>query len=241
MPQYSRAPIVEAIIDLRVISSNTISSLDLADAIGKIEDYPHRQSLAVNPAFQFSDGDFSAAIGSLSEGLRYISHDHKKVFQARLDGFTISVLPPYEDWTLLQSEAQRLWEIYLSARQPNKLVRVAVRYINHCPIPKGTLASQLLNTVPHLPTQIGILEEFEQRCQMAHPDLEATLLLTQATLTQPQSQDRSILLDIDLFRTKSLWDISDKTALWDYMERLRTRKNLIFESCITDDMRSLIQ
>jgi uncharacterized protein (TIGR04255 family) len=45
----------------------------------------------------------------------------------------------------------------------------------------------------------------------------------------------SVVLDLDLFRTTNLPQTEDE--LWAFFEKLRHRKNQVFEACITDDMR----
>lgn len=47
----------------------------------------------------------------------------------------------------------------------------------------------------------------------------------------------SIVLDIDVFCDQDVSD--DEDAIWRFLERLRVRKNEIFESCITDSSRKL--
>ncbi len=244
--QYSKAPVVEAIIDIRVASPKDILTLDLADALRHLNaDYPYRELLAPAPAFQMSSTDgFSAAfgMGSLSEGLRYRNQQGSHIFQARNDGFTLSVLPPYGTWEEFRAEAIRLWNTYVDARQPELYTRVAVRYVNRFEIPsKDRPLSEYFTLFPAFDSQLGHLSDFQTRHQFPQPDLEANLFLTQATLA-PNGNDSSftsVLLDIDLFRDKMGQRI--EFDVWNLMEQLRERKNLVFESCITELTRRLIR
>jgi len=45
-------------------------------------------------------------------------------------------------------------------------------------------------------------------------------------------------LDIDLFVEQP--EIADEESLWGFFQKLRERKNLYFEACITDRTRELI-
>lgn len=63
-------------------------------------------------------------------------------------------------------------------------------------------------------------------------------LLNQAHAKTTQDDAVPIILDIDLFRE---WDpLIDDDGAWGYLERLRTKKNEVFETCITDRRREVI-
>lgn len=56
---------------------------------------------------------------------------------------------------------------------------------------------------------------------------------------QPKRPDTvPIILDIDLFVEQP--EIADEESLWGFFQKLRERKNLYFEACITDRTRELI-
>ena len=237
---YSRAPIVEAMIDIRVAPQPEKTALDLADGFRHLhEDYPHRESLFEGGMF-FSEE--SPPFG-WNEGVRYTSKDDQRVFQARTDGFTVSVLPEiYTCWADLRDEARRLWNVYVEVQEPQEITRVALRYVNRFELPDNRPLSEFLTLHPNFSPQLGAKNAFQLRMQFPQPDLEATLLLTQQTIAPDRAgKSRSILLDIDLFRDKIPWKIEHDDAIWEFIEELRNRKNVIFESCITDETRRLIQ
>lgn len=122
---YSRAPIVEAMIDIRVAPQPEIPLLDLADGLRQLsEDSPQRESLFAGRMFFSSEEEMSPF--GFDEGIRYTSKDGQKTFQTRTDGFTVSVLLPYTEWPDLRNEAHKLWTGYTQARQPQEITRVAV-------------------------------------------------------------------------------------------------------------------
>lgn len=69
-------------------------------------------------------------------------------------------------------------------------------------------------------------------------DLRGTLIVQEAVIPPLNSETVSILLDIDLFCEKDVPQNEDE--LWQLFEQLRVRKNQIFEGCITDRVRELI-
>lgn len=245
---YSKALVVEAIIDIRVASPTEISVLDLVQNLDTLKErYPEREILSSFPSLQWAFPEGSLAcfgMGVPSQGVRYLSKDGSKIFQARNDGFTLSIFPPYQSWEDYKDEARELWQHYVQARQPQLITRLALRYINRLLIPESDKPiSHFLTVFPMFSEKIGKPTDFHSRLHFPQPDLEATLLLTQASL-QPESHERgfySLLLDIDIFRDKIPWKAEAENDIWEFLERLRERKNLIFESCLTPAMKELIQ
>jgi uncharacterized protein (TIGR04255 family) len=84
-----------------------------------------------------------------------------------------------------------------------------------------------------------MLHNFFMQLKFSFPSCEADCLLNQTVVPPPNEKMSSIVLDIDLFRTKSL--LQDENGLWANIELLRNGKNSIFEACITDATRRLFQ
>lgn len=128
---YPKAPITEAIIDLRADLPDGTSVADLERVhIGQEVAYPIKRNRALNVVQGQIGEQGAAAACSKHIGFLFASQDGKSLFQARLDGFTMSRLAPYERWESFRDEARRLWDVYRSVAKPIKVIRVAVRYIN---------------------------------------------------------------------------------------------------------------
>lgn len=96
-----------------------------------------------------------------------------------------------------------------------------------------------LGAFPQFPDGIGSpMSGFMMHVEIPQPDADATLLLNIATAEPPSPETTSILLDIDVFREAELRD--DNGRIWEILDRLRVRKNEVFESCITEKTRELI-
>ncbi len=48
-----------------------------------------------------------------------------------------SRLPPYEDWAKLLIETKRIWTQYVERLAPQRVTRVATRFINNLRLPFG--------------------------------------------------------------------------------------------------------
>lgn len=241
MPHYSKAPITEAIIDVRASVAAGITLSDI-ERLGQesLPDYPNRQTRFLTEASMRSGAEVEAKVMQTQVGFVYTSSAEPYVAQFRLDGFTLSRLTPYVDWDTFRSEAQRLWGLYATALRPQVVTRVAVRYINRLDVaaPQFELGDYL-GAFPQLPDGIGrLMSGFVMHVEIPQPDVEATLLLNIATAEPPSPETTSILLDIDVFGGTELKD--DDGRIWEILDRLRVRKNEVFESCITEKTRELI-
>lgn len=239
---YSKAPITEAIIDIRVSLSDQVKVSDLAlMAEGEESSYPERRDrFYAEGRFQLGK-DISASASSKHTGYVFYSEDKKQIFQAKLDGFTMSRLAPYGSWKPFRDEARRLWEKYRRIVNPTSINRLAVRYLNRIdiPLPLNDFDDYLLTMpqiAPDLPQE---LEGFFVRLQIPQPDIPVTLLLSEAIVEPARDGVVSVVLDIDMYRDKEV--PCDEESIWDFFEVLHDRKNVVFEACITDDTRELIK
>lgn len=239
---YQKPPITEAIIDLRVELPAEIGLTELSKArAGEEATYPTGEQL--HAAFgQMQIGpQVSATAGSQHIGYLFRSGDGRQIYQARLDGFTMSHLAPYEDWNALRGEARKLWDIYRTVTKHPKMTRLAVRYINRIDIPYPFQDfKEYLRTVPEVSPDLpqGLAGYF-MHLEIPFEDIKSLALINQ-TIIEPASQNVvSVVLDIDIFRTVDL--PADEEGSWAFLEELRLRKNQVFEACITDRARGLFQ
>lgn len=239
---YPNPPITEAIIDLRVELPETVKVADLEKAhAGEESAYPIKKNriLAIG---QIQVGEqVAAAARSKHIGFLFISMDGKQLFQARLDGFSMNRLAPYENWDVFCAEARRLWDRYRSVAKPKKLLRLAVRYINRLdlPLPVPDL-KDYLRTVPEIsPDLPQNLEGYFLHLRIPMGDIKSTLLVNQTIIEASGPNIVSVVLDNDIYRDDDVPQNDD--AVWSFFEELRARKNEVFESSITDRARELFK
>ena len=250
---YSRAPITEAVIDLRVTQTREFTTSDLEPVREIVADrYPHQENMFA--------GEVRVPVGEVGEpgqvetlhqqlGFRFIDKGRQHIFQARLDGFAFSVLAPYDRWETFRDEARRLWDVYKSVTMAEVVTRVAVRYINRIDIPTATepavTIEDYLKTYPEIPSDWPYqnMQAYFMQLQIPQADLGSILVINQATAPPPDLETTSILLDFDLFRADydQPWRTDEDTAVWEFLERLHDRKNEYFERSITNETRGLIE
>ncbi len=238
----SKAPITEALIDIRVmLPAHTRTIEHLAALDEKFRGlYPDKKTIN---EFQYkleAGPPHTEQTSSKQLGFKYTNGDNTQVIQATISGFTFSRLPPYEDWTKLRAEAWRAWEIYADLVQPESIIRVASRYINKLDLPGPHIDfDQYLNYVPVVPKTLPqALAGFFSRIVV--PDIKGQCLAIITQMYQP-GQDPSaisVVLDIDVFREKLF--VNEQEA-WATIDQLRDFKNLVFFDSITEKSAELYQ
>jgi uncharacterized protein (TIGR04255 family) len=238
---YTKAPITEALIDLRVeLPEGTGLAELLKIHDGLAASYPTKKDRIVAEV-QGQIGIQGAAASARSKRVGYLfaSTDEKQVFQARLDGFTMSRLAPYESWEPFRDEARRLWDVYRAVAKPTRVTRLAVRYINRLdlPLPVDEL-KDYLRTFPEVSSDLPQdIAGYFMQLRIPQEDIRSLLLINQAIIDPAKQGVASVVLDIDVFRVDDL--PADENGVWDFFEVLRRRKNDVFEACITDPTREL--
>ena len=238
--RYAKAPITEAVIDLKVkfatpVSMDALTRLSLSES----DRYPTR-NIRLRVFSQFTAG---AQVGSATQqketGFICRDKDERQVYQCTLEGFTFSRLAPYDRWEPFRDESKRLWDLYRGALPIEKIERVAVRYINRLNLPADSELQDYLRTFPELSKDLPQdLNEFFMRLETRASDPDASVVITQTTLPAVQSETRSLILDDDIYREANV--PQDEDSLWELIEGFRDHKNRVFEACITDKLRELI-
>lgn len=253
--RYAKAPITDAIVDFRVEPRPETSAVELAVGFAELTaEFPKQQELpAADTGFHLRFGSvgppqiFGGAV--VLGGFRYESADGRRIVQVRRDGFVFNLLPPYEDWQAFCAEARPLWERYRSVWRPRRVVRAALRYVNQFDLPEspngeGLQLGEYFTITPGGPANgllpSNTLVHYALQMVLPQPDIGATAVVNHALLA-PSPGRISLVLDIDLFRESLTWNPEDDTTLWNAMEELRVRKNALFEMCITERTRALLE
>lgn len=239
---YGHAPIVEAVLDIRV-SSDRPPTLSVLESIQREfnADYPKRSNRVQMTSEILAGDSVASSMSQRQIGFLFASDDDRQVFQVRLDGFSVSRLAPYDRWGTFVAEAKRLWAAYRQTVKPTAATRLALRYINriNLPLPVRDFGDYL-RTLPEISPDIpqGLAGYF-MRLEIPQDEIGTMLVLTEALLpTSAADETVGVLLDSDVFRPVN---ITDDLEIWSCFEELRLKKNEVFEACITDKTRELIR
>lgn len=249
MPQravYPNAPIVEALIDIQcVLPGPTEALAQLQDAESAL--YPHKQRIDEYRAelkAQFNKNPSEPFAGSAARTLSgYVStnHERNQVFQAKIDRFVFARLKPYPGWDQFSKEARRLWTAYRAIATPTTISRIAIRTINRLELPiPVTDPSVFLQLLPSMSSGVGAdISSFFMQLQVPQPDLCAVAIITEAVEPTQDPSRLPVILDVDLWRRDDL--PQDDDSLWALLDKMRHKKDDIFESCITEKTREMFR
>ncbi len=239
--RYPRAPIAEAVLDVRV---EELSEARLAQVATFADtDYPKREETVLTGA-ELQSGPLGVSTKATRQmnGFRFTSQDGLQIVQMRNDGFTFSRLAPYEEWAIFHTEARRLLNAYTDLASPVGFKRLALRYINQIRVPPGDVRiDEYLRTRPEISDDMPTTSSgYFMTVDIPLAMFNAMVRITQ-TILAPDSAGlgQSLVLDIDVFRVGA-WVPSDDEVTEAFRD-LRQAKNLVFEASITDKARELFQ
>ena len=234
-PTLKNAPVQEGLIDLRATFSTVPVERNFqAIAADLTAFYP--EAVAIQGAemqIQISDAGLSQQALTSYRGILLTSKDKGFVFQAQVDGFTLSRLRPYSTWDELFAETKRLWNVYEKHTKPTTVSRIAVRYINSFDLP-GPIANlrDYFEAPPELPPKLPQgLSNYLVRYQVPDTETGATVILTQ-TMEESSNERISFVVDIDAFKLAD-FDAA-RQEWWELLSQLRAVKNQVFFASLTE-------
>lgn len=132
-----------------------------------------------------------------------------------------------------------LWGAYRQVVGALPVVRVGLRYVNQLDLPLPIRDFRdFIRLYPEVSSDLPqMLAGFFLQVQI--PQEDGAMLILNEAMVPPSGPDvASVVLDIDVFKQGIKIESDDE--IWNVLEALRLRKNLIFEGCITNTMRELI-
>lgn len=239
-PILKNAPIIEALVDIRVKLNSSYNVEQLKLIHNEIRnDYPEIQKQQISQIiFGMDDKTKETLPINKINGYRFISENKKQILQTRVDGFTLSRLKPYKNWNDLKKEAKKLWTFFKKHTKPSVINRVAVRYINNLNIkmPINDFGD-FLKAPPTIPDSLPQeVSSFLTRVVIQEPNIKANAIIIQS-LEQIVTETAPIILDIDAFKYNQ--NGMEETEIWETLEKLRDFKNKIFFESITEKLKEI--
>lgn len=232
----NRAPIAEAVIELRIRPAGGLNSnvfLPLSQQLATR--YPTEEKVqSLEATFGMKDGKPIGPDASYAElGVLRRSADQREVVQLRTNGFSFSRLAPYTSWEEVLPKALALWTSYRDLVKPERLIRLGVRYVNRLTLPVSADLSAFLTAAPVVPGSLPqSLRSYLTRSVLHDPQTGNSILLTQASEPSSDQEHLTILLDVDAFREADI-DAGDDRLL-SLLESLRNLKNRAFFGSVTE-------
>lgn len=235
---YRSPPVVEAVIDIRVDWGGTAPRAKQTEFAKRLLGrFPHQQQLhAVE--FQLSPEQASAKSSPHEAGWKLFNEKRDRVVLLYELGFLYSHLPPYTRWEPFSAEAESVWHEFVEHCSPVRVTRLATRYINRVRVPLGLISLRdYVSLFPESPEGLGAMRGFMIQVRVDDeasglPPIHGNVTL----VSEAAAPDHNpFVLDIDVFSDVNL--PVDDPSVWGLLNRIRDRKNFIFESVITDRLR----
>jgi uncharacterized protein (TIGR04255 family) len=239
---YERAPIAEAVIELRY--AQPASQKDVEEATRRLRRSYFYQEVENIMEIKIDPGRGAAERNMIATGLKLSSLDRADQMMFRTNGFACSRLAPYLGWEPFVEGVKTGWTEWARIAGNTALIRIGVRYVNRIDVPNTS--SQLirmedyLNISPKMPPEmIEPLSTYTMQVSCPLNSGAYTLVLITSSVPSPLVGFSSFALDLDVARDKDIPRRAD--AVWEILTEMRVLKNRIFEYCVTDRARSLFE
>lgn len=238
-PTLQRAPITEAIIDIRATLPESVTLDDLASfnsgAATIFSGRTERHAIQTKIEYQVGRPPKVVAPSDKPDGYLFHAPEQFLIAQARFDGFTLSRLRPYHDGDTFIRQAREYWARYIGVARPTRVTRIAVRNVNRIEMEPGSDFQRYILTGPEISRALPqMLQHFFLRFILPDADSGATAVVTEA-IGPPEGEMSSIplIFDIDTFLDTDLSPTSDD--IWQTVSVLRKIKNRIFFRSLTTE------
>lgn len=234
---YEKPPIIEAVVEFRFspeLSETELRRLSKAFSNSYPEvdeqlDYTIKYDIATEAVDKDQKKNLIRSTSDQSRGLLI-----------KRDGISCSVRAPYSGYDLFREDIVQCWKTVHSTLGFRKLERVGMRYINRVDL---LMVNNLVDYERYLNLRINLPEEFPpiSSYQMGFtfnvPEILSESRISSSVQHGVVLNHASFFLDIDIGRTFDLPQREDK--IFDIVDTMRTEKNRLFETFITDEAREL--
>ena len=242
-PQLSRPPIVEAIIDIRFAVPDLFEIETLRPLAGRFHSdrLPHLEERKGGDAtIEIRTGDGQVRVSNTDPvTARFVRSDYdgeKPATRTLLwsrDGIAVSHATPYRNWETVLHDAKEMFSEFVAAASPQKVTRVAARYLNKIPLPPQTIdLDDYFVGGPKVPENAPqSVFDFSHRVGIeCGESMRAWLKMFMDGQNEPGPN--SIILDIDVFVVTEIrpeWDLAVNI-----LSRIRQMKNTLFFGTLKD-------
>lgn len=238
---YKYPPITEAVIGITFVEQ--LEENDLNNAQKKFsKEYPNHQQLStVNFQLELNQGlaEHNTNI-TTTPGHRRSSNDQTELIVLQDNMFIVSQLAPYPGWDEFSKRFKENWKKLKRTLGYREIKHIGVRYINRIDIPvENEIVDHrnYLTIYPNFPQKFTPLTAYGVQTVTDMADIKSVLRINSGAVPSPLINYASFLIDIDIVRATEVPQKDEE--IYQLLEQIRTRKNEVFESCVTDHARDI--
>ena len=245
--KLARAPIVEAVIDIRC---DMPPAFDLATLETPASDifraqYPKMQKQLIEKHSFVKKGDEPPMISETRgiQAFQFLKDDGNQLVQVRAEGFSFNRLAPYTSLDEYLPEIERTWRLFIGLAAPVQIREIRMRYINRLPLPTvdGRVEfNDYLKIGPRLPDEnkLHFIGFFNQHVAVdVDTGNQVTIILT---MQPPEKNIVPLIFDIDTV-CRGNAESNDWAWIMSKIVTLRSLKNKVFKNTLTPQCLSLFQ
>ena len=241
---YVHPPITEAVIGISF--AEPLSETDLLSIKEKLSaNYPLHQPVEnLHLSFQIGagKGNKKTANAEVASDIahRFGTPDMSELVVLGRGSVVVSQMAPYPGWDQFYARFVRDWKMVRRALGFRLISRIGMRYINRIDIPaKGPVVNHesYLNLYPRVTEKYGPLNAYAIQAEVFMEDMNCKLILNSAAVPSPLLHTASFLIDQDISRESNVPQKDE--GIFALIAEIRTRKNEVFESSVTDEARRL--
>lgn len=240
---YNQPPITESVIEIRFTHPHDKSKVDkfIKKHKGIYADYQELKEYKFDiniSSIGEQNKPKAEAIPQLVH--RLSSEDMTQQLLLNESSFVVSQLAPYCGWSAFINRFIRDWKVWKRYLGFNEINQIGVRYINRLDIPvSGPIVefSQYVNIYPKIPRILGNNSSYAIQVKIPMDELKCMLALNTAVVESPLLNHMSLVIDQDIVRMVELPQNDEE--IYSFLNEVHTKKNIVFESCITDKAREI--
>jgi uncharacterized protein (TIGR04255 family) len=233
-PAYSKPPIVEAVFEIRFAESLSPRELErLRDRFSS--NFP-KIELQQKIDIEVTNAGVNAKATPV--GFKMTSSNALDIVLMQVNQFGSSRMAPYEGWEKFIRTAKANYDDFTKIVGRKTITRIACRFINRVDIPVAEMEG--VDILEFVRFGVAMPEELSKTIGpfsvAANFIVDNVKILAQCGLTPPALLDHlSLMLDIDSFVDSDIKPHKD--TIWEVASTLRSAKNRVFETSITDRLR----
>ncbi|MCC7439852.1 MAG: TIGR04255 family protein [Armatimonadetes bacterium] len=240
---YEKSPIVEAVCEFRfdpaIEWDLTIPGLVYEHLRDQFPTKRSRDGVPVEFGEVFAE-EVLKELYKQARIMQFVSNDEHSLVQLGHHFLSVNQLRPYQSWEQFRSLIEVGLNAYQEVANPEKFVRIGLRYINRIDIPgKNVRTNEYLNAYPVVPEPSGKKSQsWLQRTELPYNDENAVFILHVGTINHPDHDGDSFMIDLDFATQHSPPPIN---KAFDWLNRAHNHLEDMFEAAITDKTRELIK
>lgn len=247
---YEKPPIIEALCEFYFSSNQpwdwTIPGLIYAKVGSEFPTKRQFNPLQVELRAETKGTSVQNVVGSVDR-MQFLSQDESALIQVGPDFMSVHHLKPYSNWETFKQMISRSLMVYQQVASPQKITRIALRYINRIEIPEKMIDPEqrielgdFLLAAPSVPKDVPqVFSTWVQRVEIPFKHANGLLALQSGSIHEEGQRDVAFLLDLAFLALQPELVRLDSAMEW--VERAHEEIESTFESCITPNTRRLFK